>query len=128
MVKRLVEHPRGDEASGLRTVTYGGGPMYVADLKRALDRFGPKFVQIYGQGEAPMTITVLPRESHVDDRDPRYEARLGSVGFAPSVVEARVVDPDDNPLPAGEVGDRGARGDVEGEGDWEGTDDNANTT
>ncbi len=127
MVKRLVEHPGGDEAPGLRTITYGGGPMYVADLKRALDRFGPKFVQLYGQGEAPMTITVLPREDHVATDHPRYEERLGSVGFAQSVVEVQVVYGDDNPVPTGEVGEVIVRGDVVMKGYWERPDANADT-
>ena len=35
--------------------------MYVEDALKALDRFGPRLAQIYGQGESPMTITVLCR-------------------------------------------------------------------
>ena len=30
--------------------------MYVADLERALDIFGLRLYQLYGQGESPMTI------------------------------------------------------------------------
>ena len=54
--------------------------MYVADSLRALECFGPKLVQIYGQGESPMTITVLPAADHMDDHDGRRLERLGSVG------------------------------------------------
>ena len=36
--------------------------MYVADCQKALDILGPKLVQIYGQGEAPMTITGLSEQ------------------------------------------------------------------
>jgi hypothetical protein len=35
----------------LRTIFYGGGPMYVADLERALQLFGPRLYQPFGQGE-----------------------------------------------------------------------------
>ena len=51
---RLVNHPIASvNTNHLKTLIYGGGPMYVEDLRRALDLFGPKLVQIYGQGEAP---------------------------------------------------------------------------
>src|SRR3989440_11854727 len=40
-------------------------PLYVEDLKHALRRIGPVFVQIFGQGETPMTATYLRREDHV---------------------------------------------------------------
>jgi long-chain acyl-CoA synthetase len=86
--------------------------MYVEDLRRALDLFSPKLVQIYGQGEAPMTITVLSKTWHADTNHPRYLERLGSAGIARSDVEVRVVDADDHDLPPGEVGEVLVRGDV----------------
>ena len=119
MVKRFVEHNGGGDTANLRTITYGGGPMYVADCKRALERLGPKLVQIYGQGESPMTITVLPREDHMASDHPRFEERLASVGYAQSVVEVRVADGDDKDLPAGEIGEILVRGDVVMKGYWE---------
>ena len=127
MVKRLVNHSGGGEAPNLRTVTYGGGPMYVADLKAALDRFGPKFVQVYGQGESPMCITVLPREDHTDTDHPRYEERLASVGYTQSVVDVKVVDGDDNEMPTGEVGEILAKGAVVMRGYWNRPDASAET-
>ena len=74
MVTRLVNHPTVTrlDPDHLKTLIYGGGPMYVEDLRRALDLFGPKLVQIYGQGEAPMTITALSKAMHADRTHPRY--------------------------------------------------------
>ncbi len=118
MVKRLIDYPADSDTRNLRTVTYGGGPMYVADAKRAFDRLGPKLVQIYGQGESPMTITVLPRGDIADTSHPRYEERLASAGYAQSVVEVRVADAGDNALPTGEIGEILVRGDVIMEGYW----------
>lgn len=114
MVHRLINDPRVADAdtSNLKTIVYGGGPMYVADISRAIELLGQKFVQIYGQGEAPMTITGLSRAMHEMVDHPRYAERLGSVGPARTDVEVRVVDTEDNPLPAGEVGEIICRGPV----------------
>jgi long-chain acyl-CoA synthetase len=118
MVKRLVAHPADADIANLKTIPYGGGPMYVADAKDALDRFGGRLVQIYGQGESPMTITFVPRAVHLDRAHPRWEARLGSVGVAQSVVEVRVADADDRTLPPGEAGEVLVRGDSVMAGYW----------
>ena len=111
MVMRLVDGLRGD-ATGLKSVVYGGGPMYVADCLRALDRLGPRLTQIYGQGEAPMTITVLPATEHAGARDEQLLGRLASVGRAQAGVELAVLDADDLPRGTGEVGEVAVRGEV----------------
>ena len=118
MVKRFVEYSGGGSTENLRTITYGGGPMYVTDCKKALERLGPKLVQIYGQGESPMTITVLPREDHALIEHPRYEERLASVGYAQSIVEVRVADSEGATCPNGEIGEILVRGDVVMKGYW----------
>ena len=118
MVKRLVEHPDPAAVPGLRTIVYGGGPMYVADCKAALARFGNVLVQIYGQGESPMTISCLPRAMHADTAHPRHLERLASVGPAFTGVEVRVADAEDNPLPPGEIGEVLVHGDTVMAGYW----------
>jgi long-chain acyl-CoA synthetase len=113
MVMRLVDaYGGGHETPNLKSIIYGGGPMYVADSLRALECFGPRLVQIYGQGEAPMTITVLPAADHVDDHDGRRLDRLGSVGRAQTGVEVSVLDSDDRPVAADDIGEVCVRGDV----------------
>ncbi|PWJ21357.1 AMP-binding protein [Jannaschia seohaensis] len=106
MVHRLLGAARaaGDRGDGIRTIVYGGGPMYLADLEAALDWFGPKFVQIYGQGECPMAITALSRDEIADRVAPGWAARAGSVGRAQSVVEVAV---EAEPGAAGEILVRG---------------------
>ena len=47
MITRLVQAVGpGFDPGGLRTLYYGGGPMYVSDLVKALDRFGPRLYQL----------------------------------------------------------------------------------
>jgi len=118
MVKRLIDFREDRDTANLKTIVYGGGPMYVADAEAALQRFGPKLVQIYGQGESPMTITCVSRDVHADCNHPRWRERLGSVGVAQSVVEVRVADADDIALPPGETGEILVRGDSVMTGYW----------
>jgi acyl-CoA synthetase (AMP-forming)/AMP-acid ligase II len=82
MVKRLVEHRDGGALPGLKTIVYGGGPMYVADCQAALARFGNVLVQIYGQGESPMTIHLPAARRPCRHRAPARLERLASVGPA----------------------------------------------
>jgi hypothetical protein len=121
MVKRLA----GDasvaaaDLANLTTIIYGGAPMYLADLESALDVFGPRLAQIYGQGETPMTITALSKADHAATDHPHWRERMQSVGTARTDVELRVVDDDDGRNAAtGETGEIIVRGDVVTAGYW----------
>ncbi|HEX2284338.1 MAG TPA: AMP-binding protein [Mycobacterium sp.] len=113
MVARLVRSGRGKPGQ-LRAIIYGGAPMYVDSLKKAMAAFGPIFVQLYGQGEAPMTITGLRQADHVA----ADHAILGSVGYARSGVDVAVLRDDGTPAEAGEIGEIVCRGDVVMSGYW----------
>ena len=129
MVRRLVDaaKKRGENGEGLRTIVYGGGPMYTADIRDAIATMGQRFVQIYGQGESPMTITSLPRQWHAMTDHPRYLERLASVGFAQSVMSVRITGSDGQPLPAGETGEIEASGPAVMLGYWNNPKANAET-
>jgi acyl-CoA synthetase (AMP-forming)/AMP-acid ligase II len=122
MVARLVQTGR-PRPRNLQTVVYGGGPMYVDSLKKAMAAFGPIFVQLYGQGEAPMTITGLRRADHIGADD----AILGSVGYARSGVDVAVLRDDGAPAAIGEIGEIVCRGDVVMAGYWNNPDATAKT-
>lgn len=120
MVKRLAADSAVAAAApgNLKTIIYGGAPMYLADLEDALAVFGPRLAQIYGQGESPMTITALSKADHADTDHPRRAERLSSVGVPRTDVEVLVVDDRDVPLPDGETGEIVVRGDVVMAGYW----------
>lgn len=123
MVNRLVacDAIASSKLSNLKTVIYGGAPMYGPDIRTALDILGPRLAQIYGQGESPMTITSLSKSQHVDSGDGTLSERLASVGIARTGVEVRVADQDAKSLPPGSVGEVLVRGDVVMSGYWHDT-------
>jgi acyl-CoA synthetase (AMP-forming)/AMP-acid ligase II len=127
MVSRLINHGRASTADtrGLRTLCFGGAPMYVSDLKRALEIFGPKLTQIYGQGESPMTITFVPKHLLGQQDHPRYEEILASCGFPRTGVEVRVVGEDGRDQAPGEIGEVTTRSDCLMRGYWNNPDANA---
>jgi long-chain acyl-CoA synthetase len=118
MVNRLIECAADCRPENIRTMIYGGAPMYVEDALKALDRFGPRLAQIYGQGESPMTITVLPKSDIACRDHPRWRERLASVGRPFHCVSVKVVDERDTALPAGETGEIVVAGDTVMAGYW----------
>ncbi len=129
VVSRMLNAPRAGSADlrHLKTLIYGGGPMYQADVQRAVALFGPRLFNLYGQGEAPMTITGLTQAAHGDMRHPRYLERLVSCGVVRSGCEVRIVDEDDRDVPAGEVGEIIARSACVMQGYWKNPEASART-
>ena len=127
MVRRLTSYEGDADTANLKLIAYGGAPMYVEDCIAALDRFGNKLAQLYGQGESPMTITHLSKRFHGERDHPRWRERLGSTGIAQSCVQVRVTDDLGKPLPTGEKGEITVRGDVVMMGYWADAEATANT-
>lgn len=129
MLTRLVHAPQvaGADLANLKTICYGGGPMYVADLEKALQLFGPRLYQLFGQGEAPMTITGLTQRHHADTAHPKWRDRLASCGVPRTGVLVKVVDENDRDLPPGEVGEVVTSSDCVMEGYWENPEASAET-
>ena len=129
MLRRLIDHPDIDryDLHSLVSVIYGGAPMLVEDLERALRRLGPCLVQLYGQGESPMTITYLPHHDHVLDGTEAQQQRLGSAGVARTDVEVEIVDEEDRRLGIGQTGEIVTRSDLVMKGYWRDPDASAST-
>ncbi|WGX96326.1 class I adenylate-forming enzyme family protein [Nocardioides sp. L-11A] len=110
MIYRLLDAvvERGDvDTSSLRTILYGAAPITSDRLEQGLRLFGPVFMQLYAQSEAPNFLTRLRRDDH--RLDPAGASRLTSCGQAVVMAEVRVVGEDGSPCGPGEVGEVTAR-------------------
>jgi len=112
MLVRLLASPAARTPRHLKTISYGGAPMYVADSLRAIELFGARMYQLFGQGESPMTITGLPQIFH------ERKAHLESCGTARTGVEVRIFNDRDEEVPHGEVGEIVTRSDCVMAGYW----------
>ncbi|CAB1074520.1 Long-chain-fatty-acid--CoA ligase (EC [Olavius algarvensis Delta 1 endosymbiont] len=129
MVKMMIDHPavQENDHNCLRSIVYGGAPMLVEDLKEAVQKLGPCLVQLYGQGESPMTITYLPHQDHVFEGSAAREKRLASAGIPRTDVEVKIFDKEDNELPPGKIGNIVTRSDLVMKGYWRNPDATAAT-
>jgi len=129
MINRLTasEAVRRFDTSSLKNVIYGGAPMHLGVLRRALDTFGPVFAQIYGQGESPFTIASLSTDEHVAALKENRLNHLSSVGRVVPAVDVRILNDDDTPLPRGQFGEICVRGDLVMPGYWNDPGASANT-
>jgi long-chain acyl-CoA synthetase len=112
MIVRLLASPAARAPANLKTITYGGAPMYVSDSLRAIELFGPRLYQLYGQGESPMTITGLTQAMHAA----RY--KLESCGVPRLGVEVKILGDDEAQLAPGETGEIVTRSDCVMAGYW----------
>lgn len=110
MLKRVVDEARGRTFPTLRSIVVGGAALYQEDLRAATDVFGEIVIQMYGQGESPMTITVMP--------PPEALAHPGSCGRPFRGVEVRIAGPEGEPVTDGADGEVLVRGDVVMRGYW----------
>lgn len=114
MIVRLLEARQRNDTHSLRGVIYGGAPIHLEHIRAAVARFGPIFHQLYGQGEAPMTISYLPGREHLG----ADEETLLSAGHVRSGIEVRILDDEDHDVPPGGDGEICVRGDVVMKGYW----------
>ncbi|MBK4739385.1 AMP-binding protein [Noviherbaspirillum pedocola] len=104
MLYVLLDHPelRHAKIDSLELIVYGAAPMNPTRLTEGIRVFGPVFMQLYGQTEVPMAITVLRKKDHDPDR---YPHRLMSCGVPVAGNMIRLLDSNDNPVADGDVGE-----------------------
>jgi acyl-CoA synthetase (AMP-forming)/AMP-acid ligase II len=120
MIVRLLDAEQTILTPNLRAMIYGGAPIHIEHLRAAIRRFGPVLIQLYGQGESPMTISYLPTWMLEKSDD---EA-LRSAGLPRSGVQITILDDEGHARSVGEVGEIAVRGDVVMRGYWRNEDAN----
>ncbi len=111
MVKQLLERDDFErfDLSSLEQLAYGGAPMPLPVIRRAIERFPANvgFVNAFGQTETTSTLTILGPDDHRLD-GPDAEARLRrlqSIGKPLPDVAIRVVGDDGHDVARGEIGE-----------------------
>jgi acyl-CoA synthetase (AMP-forming)/AMP-acid ligase II len=103
----------GADLGSLREIAYGTAPITPSSLAAALEAFGCRFRQIYGNTESQSMISLLAPEDH----QPGHP-RLASAGRISFGWEVRIVDPDGRDLPADTAGELLIRGECLFSGYW----------
>ncbi len=96
------------DTSSLRFGISGAAPIPPEQLEECKERFGVPILEAYGLTETSGGIAANTLE----------RSKYGSVGLPFEGLELRVFDPDQKPLPAGQIGEIVVRGDILMKGYW----------
>ncbi|MER1967128.1 AMP-binding protein [Castellaniella sp. GW247-6E4] len=111
MIYMLLSQPnvRSFDYSSLKYFIYAAAPMSTEKLREAIEVFGPVMTQMYGQAEAPMTITFMGPKEH---RPLDFPSRLRSCGRVSPFVRVAVMDDEGRLLGDDMVGEIVVQGDL----------------
>ncbi len=107
----LLAHPdaRRQSYPALRYMLVGTAPVSVDKLREAVEVFGPRLGQIYGQSECPMAAYLSPQVIAQAVSDPALAHRLLSCGAPLPGTELAIMDESGRLLADGERGELVAR-------------------
>ena len=101
------------DLSSLKEIAYGTAPITPTSLTAAIEAFGCRFRQIYGNTESQSMISLLAPADHTPGNP-----RLASAGRVSFGWEVRIVDTDERDVPTGTPGELLIRGDCLFSGYW----------
>lgn len=104
------------DLSSMRVITYGGAPIADSVMREAMRVLPGDLVQGFGQTEATQTVCYMMGDEHrraLDD-----PGLLRRCGRPIPGIQVRILDEDDNVLPAGESGEVAVRGATVMTGYW----------
>jgi fatty-acyl-CoA synthase len=104
LIYKLLDQAEHKQPCRLRHLTYSAAPMPPEKINEVIARFGPCLSTLYGQTEAPMTITAMSAD------DMQQAALQHSVGRACKHSELAILDPDGRTLPPNKTGEVAVRG------------------
>lgn len=112
MVNLMVQHEHfnASKLQTIKSINMAGSPIAAAKLQEALDKVGTKFVETYGQVEAPMCISIMPREDIKD--------HLNSCGRIGPFVDVKIINESGYECSCGEVGEIIVKGPLVMQGYW----------
>lgn len=124
LILMLMQHPAmaGADLTSLKSVAYGASPISEDLLRKAQERFGCRFLQLYGMTETVGAGTYLPPEAH----DPA-RGKLRSCGIPWPGIEVKIVDASGAEVPTGQVGEIVMKAGVVMKGYWNRPDATAET-
>jgi hypothetical protein len=123
----LVEINEAFAAVAINSSRILGVSEEIVNVNGGARKMGPIFVQIYGQGETPMTATYLRREEHLAEGPDELTERLASCGYARTGVSVAILDEENRELPRGQMGEICVRGPSVFAGYWEKPQETATT-
>ncbi|MDR2983911.1 MAG: AMP-binding protein [Nocardiopsaceae bacterium] len=115
-IRRRNSDGHAPDLSSMKEMAYGTAPITPTSLTAAIDAFGCRFRQIYGNTESQSMISLLAPEDHQPGH--QHLASAGRVSFG---WEVKVADPSDKAgtaLPAGSTGEILIRGECLFSGYW----------
>ncbi|WP_303968861.1 class I adenylate-forming enzyme family protein [Sporosarcina ureae] len=112
MVNLMIQHPNFDpkNLSTIKSINMAGSPIAASKLEQALALTGPIYAQTFGQVEAPMCITMMPKRELGD--------HLESCGRVGPFVDVKIMNEQGVELTAGEVGEIVCKGSLVMQGYW----------
>ena len=123
----FVPNVRDRKYERLQMISYGASPISEETLRQAMDVFGCKFSQGFGQTESSAMLTYLSSDDHLRALSGDKPELLRSAGRAGPGTDVKIVDDDGNELPRGEVGEIIGRGPQLMRGYWKLPDATAST-
>jgi len=102
----------------LQKIIYSAAPMPERLLRRAIDAFGPIFMQVYGMTESGGPGCTLHAHQHVVEGPPEVVRRLRSAGQPMIGCDVETRRPDGSPCALGEPGEIVIRSDALMTGYW----------
>jgi fatty-acyl-CoA synthase len=103
-LQMVIQHPnaKNTDFSNIRHLMYGAAPMPLELLKEVVKTMPEAgLIQVYGMTETCGTVTYLPPEDHVLEGNDR----MRSAGKAMPGVTIKIVGPDGEEVPRGEIGE-----------------------